>query len=38
MGLQAFLRALADDWKGDNGDQTWESIEHDLTIDARRAL
>ena len=32
------FRALADDWKGDDGDQTWESIEHDLTIKAKRTL
>ena len=38
MSLRAFLRALADDWKGDDGDQTWESIEHDLTIKAKRTL
>ncbi len=38
LSLRLFLRALADDWNGDNGDQRWESIEHDLTIDAKRTL
>jgi hypothetical protein len=36
MSLRRFLRALADDWRGEQGEQTWESIEHDLTIEARR--
>ena len=34
--LRAFFRALADDWRGEEGDQTWASIEHDLTVAVRR--
>jgi hypothetical protein len=34
--LRSFFRGLADDWKGETLEATWEAIEHDLTIDARR--
>jgi hypothetical protein len=36
QSLRAFFRELAADWKGTQGDRTWESIEHDLTIKASR--
>ncbi|MDQ6946366.1 MAG: DUF6228 family protein [Actinomycetota bacterium] len=31
--LRSFFRDLAADWRGLNGDSTWEAIEHDLTIE-----
>jgi hypothetical protein len=36
QGLRTLFRELATDWKGTQGDRTWESIEHDLTIEASR--
>ena len=36
MSLRVSLKALADDWKADNGDQTWESVVHDLVVEAKR--
>ena len=33
-----FLGAIAADWRGDDGDQTWASVERDVTIDAVRTL
>jgi Family of unknown function (DUF6228)/DinB superfamily len=34
--LQRFFRELADDWKGNNPASQWESIEHDMTLEAQR--
>lgn len=34
-GLAAFLRSLAEDWRGWTGERTWESLERTLTIGAR---
>jgi Family of unknown function (DUF6228) len=35
QGLREFFRSLAADWRGWEGARTWESIEHDLSIEAR---
>jgi hypothetical protein len=34
--LHRFLRELADDWKGEQPDRTWDAIEHGLTIETHR--
>ena len=31
-----FVRELAEDWQGQQGDRTWESCERELQLDARR--
>lgn len=35
MALSLFMDDLASEWKGLRFERTWESIEHDLTIEAR---
>jgi hypothetical protein len=35
-GLGAFLAEIANDWKGVEPHRRWESIEHELSIDADR--
>lgn len=35
IAFAAFFEDLADSWRGWDGTRTWESIEHDLTIEAR---
>lgn len=32
IALTGFFQALADDWKGEHGEATWEAIEHGLSI------
>jgi hypothetical protein len=34
-GLRAFVRTLADDWRGWDGVRTWDSLEKELSLDAR---
>ncbi len=33
--LAAFFNNLAESWRGWTGTKSWESVEHDLTIEAR---
>ena len=35
--LVAFVGEIADDWKGERSDRRWESIEHDMSIEATRS-
>ena len=35
IAFAAFFQDPADSWRGWDGTKTWESIEHDLTIEAR---
>ncbi|MBA2948809.1 hypothetical protein H1D24_24035 [Streptomyces sp. PSKA28] len=36
-GLDVFLAALAEDFRGWAGERTWKSLEHDLTLSAEHA-